>query len=338
MTAPSISVVIPVFNAAATLESALSSVAEQTCGDFECLVVDDGSTDESLSIARRSAARDRRFVVHSLAHAGIVPTLEFALTRARGDFVARFDADDRMVASRLERQRTALENQPALAGVGCQVRLFPSASLTDGRRAYEAWLNSLTTPAELFRDRYVECPLAHPTFFVRREVFRRFPYRDCAWPEDYDWVLRVLESGLALGTVAEPLLEWRDTPGRLSRTSERYSVDRFVTCKAHFLANHWLRHRERYVLWGYGDTGRSLARALATFGKMPSMILERHPRRIGQTILGVKVRAPEDILTGTSHDDVRIIVSVAGAKPREEVRRVACDLGLEEGRQFLCAA
>jgi hypothetical protein len=183
----------------------------------------------------------------------------------------------------------------------------------------------------------VECPLAHPTFFARREVFARFPYRDRPWPEDYDWVLRVLEAGLVLGNVAEPLLEWRDTPARLSRTSDRYGIDRFVTCKAQFLANHWLKHDDRYVLWGYGDTGRSLARALSNLGKMPSTILERHPRRIGQIILGAKVMAPEDAMSSITHD-TKVIVSVAGAKPREEVRRVALALGLEEGRHFLCAA
>ncbi|MGC4067488.1 MAG: glycosyltransferase [Polyangiaceae bacterium] len=337
MTSPSVSVVIPVFNAADTLLAALSSVATQTFGDFECLVVDDGSADESLSVAREFAEQNRRFVVHARDHAGIVPTLEFALAQARGEYVARFDADDLMVASRLERQRSALEDDEALAGVGCHVRLFPSESLTDGRRAYEAWLNSLTTSVAIHRDRYVECPLAHPTFFVRRELFRRFPYRDEVWPEDYDWVLRVLESGLALGTVAAPLLEWRDAPSRLSRTCDRYGVDRFVTCKAHFLANHWLRSTDRYVLWGYGDTGRSLARALAKFGKVPSAILERHPRRIGQTILGVKVMAPEDAMNGMTRE-TKIVVSVAGAKPREEVRRVARELGLEEGKQYLCAA
>src|SRR5438477_234229 len=82
------------------------------------------------------------------------------------------------------------------------------------------------------------------------------------------------------------LRTWRDRPVRLSRTADRYGLDRFTACKAAFLAAHFLAATEAYVLWGYGPTGRALRRALLAEGKQPSHIVELHPGRIGNTIHG----------------------------------------------------
>ncbi len=327
---------LPVRNASGTLTEALSSLGQQTFGDWECLVLDDGSSDDSLAVARGLALAEPRLRVLALPASGIVAALNLGLGESRGSYVARMDADDLMHPERLAEQCALLDASPELAGAGCHVRLFPRAPLSPKRVAYEAWLCSLRSPHDVFRDRFVECPLPHPTWFLRRELLLRYGYREQGWPEDYDLLLRLLTGGHALGVVPRALLSWRDSPTRLSRTHPAYAQAAFVECKAHFLAQSWLGAAREFVLWGYGDTGRNLSRALRRRGFQPRQIVELHPGRLGQRIAGAEVIAPE-ALAGRA-DLPPIIVSVAGAGPRAEIRQKLTELGFGEGRDYVCAA
>jgi hypothetical protein len=210
----------------------------------------------------------------------------------------------------------------------------------EGRREYERWLNSLADAADVSRDRFIECPLAHPSWMLRRELFQRFAYRDMGWPEDYDLLLRLLCSGHSVGVVPRRLLSWRDSPGRLSRCSASYSDERFTRAKAHFLARSWLAEHSSYVLWGYGRTGGALCRALLEQGKQPRAIIEVHPGRIGQRIQGAPVVTPDALLEARRGPtgELPIIVSVARAAARNQVRAALHAFGLRELRDFICAA
>jgi lipoprotein-anchoring transpeptidase ErfK/SrfK/glycosyltransferase involved in cell wall biosynthesis len=313
-----VSVLLPVRNAETTLAASLRSVSRQRLSDFECIVVDDGSRDASLAIARRHAHGDPRFRVFAEPARGLVPALARGLAECRAPFVARHDADDCMHRDRLSLQVAALDAAPRLAGVGCHVRLFPRGALGAGMRAYERWLAGVRTSADVRREAFVECPLAHPTLLLRRDLLVEHGYRDDAgWPEDYDLVLRWLAAGLELGVVARRLLAWRHGPARLSQRSPVYAPDRFTACKAHYLAHGLLARERRYWLWGYGGTGRALAKALRAHDRHPDAIVELHPRRIGQRIQGAPVIAPKDLgAPGT----LPLVVSVAGADARALIR------------------
>lgn len=334
-----VSVLLPVFNAERTLALSLASVLRQTHEELECVAVDDGSSDGSLACLERAARADARVRVLSGAHRGIVGALNHGLAACRGELVARMDADDIMRAERLSAQLELLREQPQLSGVGCHVRLFPRGALSAGRLAYERWLSTLRREEHVARDLFVECPLAHPSWLLRGKVLRRYGYRDMGWPEDYDLLLRLHGDGHRLGVVPRRLLCWRDSPGRLSRRDERYSKQRFVAAKAHFLVQGWLHGQQRYILWGYGDTGRALCKALAAHGRQPHAIVEVHPGRIGQRIQGAQVIAPEQLPEiRAASGGLPVIVSVAHAGPRAQVREVLRALQLLELVDYVCAA
>jgi hypothetical protein len=219
--------------------------------------------------------------------------------------------------------------------VGSRVRLFPRAPLRDGLRAYEQWLNAIDTPERVRAEAFVENPIVHPTLCARREVLARYGWRACGWPEDYDLVLRLLADGCTLTVLPERLLAWRDHAGRLTRTHGDYALERLTACKAHHLARGLLAAHERYVLWGHGDTGRALRRALAALGKRPSHIVELHPGRLGQTIHGAPV-VPPAALAGLA--GVPVVASVAGLEPRTQIRAYLNDLGRQETVDYVCAA
>jgi glycosyltransferase involved in cell wall biosynthesis len=299
------------------------------------VIVDDGSTDRTLRVAREFAEDDERFRVLSIQHVGIVGALNAGLAACRGELIARMDADDLMQRRRLEKQRAVLAAHADWAGVGCHVRLFPRRGMTDGLRSYERWLSSIRSVEDVKREVFVECPIAHPSLMLRREALLRLAYRDCAWPEDYDLVLRLLEADETLGMVPERLLHWRDGAARLSRSSARYSIAAFTECKAESLSRSFLKDTEQYVLWGYGDTGKTLAEALAQRGKHPSAIIELHPGRLGQLIRGVRVIPPETL---PSLPRQPLLVSVSGITPRSEIRAALASMGFSELTDFVCCA
>lgn len=328
-------ILMPARNAAGTIAAALRSVQRQTLRDFECIVVDDGSIDGTASIAGAYAREDARIRVVRTGAAGLVPALDRGLRECGAPIVVRMDADDLMRRDRLVRVVGALEVTPRLIAVGSHVRLTPRAGLTPRRRDYERWLNGMRDAGDVRRERFIECPVAHPTLAVRTDVLRRVGYREVDWPEDYDLVLRLLAAGREIGVVPRRLLAWRDGPRRLTRTHGSYGQERIVACKAHHLAAGFLATTDRYVLWGYGGTGRALRRALALHGRHPSHVVELHAGRLGNRIHGAPVVPPEAL------DDLPrggLVASVAGAAARGEIRAFLAARGWIETRDFVCAA
>ncbi len=349
---PRISVLLPVRDAEATLDACIRSLLRQTEQRWECVFVDDGSRDRSRELIQAYCAQDARLRLIAGPHCGIVAALNLGLEACRGEFVARMDADDWMHRERLALQREALETDPKLAAVGSHVRMHPRPRETHqresalrkrrtevvqrrGRIAYERWLNSIETPEAVAREAFVECPIAHPTLFIRRGTLARFGYRSRDWPEDYDLILRLLMEGERLGVVPKRLLGWCDRPGRLSRTDARYGTERFTECKAAALVHSFLAQHFEYILWGYGETGRTLRRALLAYGRAPSQIVELHPGRIGQRIHGARVVSPDELPALPRRP---ILVSVAGSEPRRLIRAALDKAGFTEVRDFVCVA
>jgi glycosyltransferase involved in cell wall biosynthesis len=332
---PRVSILLPVKDAAKTLASCLASVSRQSERRFECVVVDDGSTDGSLELARRFASADARFRPLPAPHAGLVSALNRGLDACRAPLVARLDADDWIHRERLALQCAALDAEPSLDAMGCHVRCFPRGALAAGMRDYEAWLASIDSPRRVREECFVECPVAHPSLMMRTERMRALRYRDVGWPEDYDLLLRLLEGGGPIGIVPRRLVGWRHGPERLSRRSATYDPDRFTACKAHFLSRGFLAGHEGYALWGYGGTGRALAKALREEGRRPARIVELHPGRLGQNIQGAAVVTRHALGPPGS---LPLVASVAGATARAQIRAELGRLGYRECVDFVCAA
>lgn len=332
---PPVSVLLPARDAAGTLDAALRSLRRQTLTAWECVLVDDGSVDATGTIACAAAARDPRITVVRTPGVGLVRALALGLTRCRGRYVARMDADDLMHRERLALQVAWLDRDTTLAAVGAHVRIVPRRTLTRGLRDYERWLNGIDSPHAVAAEALVECPVAHPTLCARRTVLAEFGYRDVGWPEDYDLVLRLLATGHRIGVVPRRLLCWRDSPTRLTRTHPRYARERLIALKAHALASGLLARTSRYILWGFGATGRALRRALAAEGKRPAFIVELHPRRLGNRIHGAPVVPPAAL---PALPRAPLVASVAGATARAAIRAHLDGLGWVETRDYVCAA
>jgi len=338
MVDPLVSVLLPVRDAVPFLARCLASLRRQSLTDFEVIAVDDGSSDGSSQALDELAARDSRMRVLHQPASGLVAALNAGLALCRAPLVARMDADDISHPRRLELQVLELDTRPELGVVSCRVRHFPWHSVGEGFRLYELWLNSLLTPRDIARERFVESPLAHPSAMVRREVIEDVGgYRDLDWPEDYDLWLRILEKGVEVGKLDPYLYFWREHQERLTRRDSRYSTSSFLRCKAHFLLRGPLAGCSRVVVWGAGQTGRRLSKPLLEGGAPIEAFVDIDPEKIGRTLRGRPVIGA-DALPALLGQGTVVLAAVASRGARALIREQLDALGLVEGVGYWCVA
>lgn len=217
--APVVSVLMPVCNADRHLAEAIDSVLGQTFTDFEFVIIDDGSSDASPAILAAYAARDRRIRVLAQANAGIVAALNRGLAECRAPLVARMDADDVSLPTRLQRQVAFLTSHHKVAVVGTAFQLISEAG-EEGpvvrRPAGDKAIKRIL--------RHRNC-LGHPTVAMRREAIIAIGgYREFArHAEDYDLWTRVAERH-ELANLSDCLLRYRVHRGQVSWSKSEAQV------------------------------------------------------------------------------------------------------------------
>ncbi len=338
MSEPLVSVLLPVRDPGPYLKGCIASLDRQTLTEFEVVAVDDGSSDGSAEALDEWAARDERVKVVHRSQSGLVETLNAGLELCTAPYVARMDADDICHRSRFELQVAELEELTWVGVVSCLVRHFPWSAVGEGYRVYEEWLNSLATPEQIARERFVESPVPHPSAMVRREVYEKAGgYRDENWAEDFDLWLRLFEAGVTFSKVDRYLYFWREHPERLTRVDGRYSVENFLHCKAKFLLSGPLASRERVVIWGAGQTGRRLSKHLMRDGAPIEAFVDIDPEKIGGTLRDRPIIDIDQLRTMMGPGMV-VLAAVGSRGAREEIREQLDRIGLREGWDYWCVA
>lgn len=328
---PVVSIVMPFFNAAASMPSAIQSICKQTFEDWDLLLIDDGSTDEGCGIAQDFAIQDSRIHVLKRPHTGIVGALQHGCAVAEGAFLARMDADDVAHLARLEKQLALMEAQPEIAICGTQV-IMVGDSIACGRRRYETWINNLVSHEDMIRELFVECPIPHPTFLIRRQAFDIIGgYQENGWAEDYDICMRMFAAAFRFGKVAEPLLEWTESSNRLSMVDARYRHAQFRKLKRHYLFQTYLAGNRPFFQWGAGEIGKPWLREWTTH--RPVAVIDIQPRRIGENIHGYRVIPPNEFPKGAF-----VVIAVGAPTARQEIRAWMTPRGFRECEDYLFLA
>jgi glycosyltransferase involved in cell wall biosynthesis len=328
---------MPIRDAGPHLDEALSSVSAQDYQNYELIVVDDGSRDGSCEQIVRRAAGDPRIRLLRQPRRGIARALDLALRHARGPLVARMDADDVALPHRFSTQVAYLEKHPRLAVVGSQVELFNDDEMAnEGMDHYVKWLNSLTGPTAIERDLFVESPLCHPSVMARREVVMAAGgYRDVDGPEDYDLWLRMGRLGAPMAVLPKVLLRWRDSPGRATRKDRRYREKAIFRLKAAHLLHWRLGYRRDVSIWGAGPLGKRWARHLQRRGVTVHCFVDVNPRKVGQSIRGIPVIAP-DQLPQRAPRGGPLLIAVGHGHARRRIRQFLTARGWQEPKEFFC--
>jgi glycosyltransferase involved in cell wall biosynthesis len=205
-TTPLVTILMPFYNAGKGFKAALTSILNQTYENWELLLCDDGSTDGSLTIAR--SIRDERVIVWSDGkRKGLAGRLNECIDRARGEFMARMDADDVSYPERFLKQVEFLLSHPEIDLVGCEMLIFgEDGSPLGQRRLPEEHEGIVARP-------HLGFGLAHPTWMARATWFRKFRYDPAALRyEDAEMLYRSFRSS-RFANLPEILYGYREVRG-----------------------------------------------------------------------------------------------------------------------------
>lgn len=211
MSKPSVSVTMVIRNVERFLAESIESILGQTFADFEFIIVDFGSTDNSKSIALNYAAKDTRISVHEIPNSGLAEARNAACSLAQGRYIAIMDADDIALPHRLEVEVRFMESHPEVALLGAANEWVNSAGESICVNYFPAGDD------EIRSELASHCPFCQPTVLVRREAFARAGgYRAAFAPaEDYDLWMRIAEHSQC-ANLSQVVLKYRIHPHQVS--------------------------------------------------------------------------------------------------------------------------
>lgn len=218
---PLVSVVMPAYNADLFIDSALQSLIEQTYQNIEIIVVNDGSTDGTAEKIKKYSKFDERIKIINTKNNGVAKALNRGIKEAKGEYIARMDADDISARSRLEKQIKFLINNKSIGIVGSAAKAIDSEGRELGKVLLKPENHNCLLWYMLFRN-----PFIHPTVVFRSEIIKKLMYIDTASEDNELWARAVKYTRFY--NMPEPLLYYRVHDSQVSNNlyneSNNYKV------------------------------------------------------------------------------------------------------------------
>ena len=224
---------MPVYNSSRYVAEAISSILEQTYTNFEFLIVDDASQDDSWAILQRFAATDTRIrIFRNDRNCGVPRSRNHLFDNIASDseFLAIMDSDDRAHPERLARQFDFLQNHTGLQGVGSALQIINENGQIIARRQYEC------SPGKILHLAVAANPFAHPTMMFRRSLLASIGKYDegyCSC-EDYDFLMRALAVH-QMGNLPDELLQYRISSTQWKQTHLKETLLATLTIQRPYL-------------------------------------------------------------------------------------------------------
>ena len=313
-----VSIITPVKNGAQFLVECLDSIVNQTHQNWELLIVNDSSTDETQSILEEYAQQDNRIVVSQNKGKGIIDALITGYEKSAGEFITRMDADDIMTPNKLELlTKKLIEKGKGYLATGF-VNYFSETELGQGYFNYQEWLNGLSQTESNFDDIYKECVIPSPCWMVFREDFEASGgFNSNLYPEDYELTFRFYKQELKVVAVKEVIHHWRDYATRTSRTDSNYADNYFIQLKLNYFLELDYDNSRELELWGAGKKGKEVARFLIE-KQIKFDWLSNNDKKIGKEVYGVILKDSKSVLEkGTP----QILIAVGSLEYNMQIKK-----------------
>lgn len=303
---PLVSILIPFKNTENYLVECLDSILIQTYLNWELIIIDDNSSDQSYSIVNTYAKKDNRIKLFKNSGSGIIDALKLAFKHSNGEFITRMDSDDIMRKNKLNVLVQNLKRKgKGHVAIGL-VNYFSEQGIKDGYKSYERWLNYLTKTGNNYAEIYKECVIPSPCWMVHRDdLLLCEAFNPNRYPEDYDLAFRFYKHKFTCIPCNEILHDWRDYSTRSSRTHVHYAENHFIDLKLnYFLELDYIPHKT-LVVWGAGRKGKKIAKTLLE-KHIPFEWICDNPKKIGKDIYGCilkpfntleSIKNPQSIIT-----------------------------------------
>ncbi|HLP51911.1 MAG TPA: glycosyltransferase family 2 protein [Chitinophagales bacterium] len=228
MSAPAISVLMPVYNGASYLATAIDSILNQTFTDFELLLINDGSTDSSENIIHSYADPRIRYIKNE-TNIRLIATLNKGIELCRGKYIVRMDADDISELNRLQLQYDFMESHPGIALCGSWFKMFGEQNN----------IIKYTGTHDAIRMKMLyQCHFCHPSVIIRTAMIKTIePKFDAAFihAEDYEFFARITEK-FETANIQRVLLNYRFHAGSVSTQNKSTQVSNSVIIKKRMFA------------------------------------------------------------------------------------------------------
>lgn len=231
-----VTVLMPAYNAEKHIREAIDSILQQTCTDFEFLIIDDGSTDSTADIINEY--NDTRIkLIRNGDNKGLIYSLNYGLDIAKGKYIARMDADDISLDTRFEKQVNFLENNIDVTILGTAFSFLGTS--------YE--IHHPNYNDEIRIKLLDDVSFAHPTIMMRREAIKDIRYNSSyKYIEDYQYWVMLAVNNLKMANLDEVLLEYRQHEDQV--TSQNFEKQQIVKTQikkeylSHFFGKYLTEH------------------------------------------------------------------------------------------------
>ena len=215
------SIIMPVYNAQQTLRLAVESVLQQCVDDFELIIIDDGSTDDSLTIMLALAAQDSRIRILSQSNGGVAAARNFGIGLARSKLIAFLDSDDIWRSQKLKKHLDFHTANPHVDGSYARIAFVdtPATANTKPMTTSSLWPSRLSLMAVVGENPV--CTMSN--LVVKQSCFGRHGFfkQDMSFAEDQEWLARAISNGAMIDGINTVLVNYRLSPDGLSVNLEK---------------------------------------------------------------------------------------------------------------------
>ncbi|MFY0714166.1 glycosyltransferase family 2 protein [Seonamhaeicola sp. NFXS20] len=332
MQTPLISILTPFKNTEVYLSECLNSILNQTYTNWELLIIDDHSTDNSFQLVKEFASKDKRIKLFKNNGKGIISALKLAFKNSSGEFITRMDSDDIMMPNKLEilaNNLTQYGKKHVAVGL---VEYFSKYGVGEGYKSYETWLNNLTKTGSNYDEIYKECVIPSPCWMIHREdLIACDAFNPNIYPEDYDLTFRFYKHQFKCIPCNTIIHKWRDYSTRTSRTHIHYAQNHFTTLKVHHYLDIDYNKTKTPVIWGAGTKGKLMAK-LFLEQNIPFEWICDNPNKIGKDIYGKKLLNFNALKNITNPQS---LVTVANKEAQKDIKKYLTSLNLKPIKDYI---
>lgn len=340
---PEISVLMSVYNGKEFIRESVESILNQTYSDFEFIIVDDGSTDNTVEIIK--SYNDSRIKLYVLEeNVGVGAALQYGLTKVSEKYLAKADADDIYLPTRFEKQKKFLDKNTDIDLVKTLIEYFPdnedvkkSSRYIYMKNTKEKQLNIIRSSEQIKKRLYWWCCIPHTSIMAKAKAVKKICYQNLKLGEDYNLFYKMNKKGYKMATLKENLVKVRVRDSSITgiKSHQKSYVHMIFDMKRAEWEKLIKKDDRGLFIWGTGNLGRYVYNLLQMNNYKIDGFIDGLTKNQGLMLYEKMVNSPDYFL---KQDSEKNKVIVCSQPAREEIVSVLEENHYEDLKDFIVFA